>query len=328
MPVRDGEEDSFESSREKALELYEADKLFQAHRVLAALQKTQPDAFERRAADDKEFNDIWQQCTEAVRILEEMGVGDGWTLSYQGHGKTVWYKPWPGTDFHCLKAEAILEADMLSLLSIVYETDFHSEIFSFIDDLNEIKRLRYSRKIIHSLYKTPWPMKNRESLLFGYAVNGFDEDDCLLVCFRDADTKRDAFEQPSPFTDTVKMSVSIAGLLFEPISATRTRVVNIASVDPCVAAVPTTLINWVARAIFRATLQVLEEKSREIHNLPHAERMRTDPVYIELRAILKKYSELKNWEVDSRLESPSESVRERPKPPSRRFFSRASQHLS
>lgn len=80
-----------------------------------------------------------------------------------------------------------------------------------------------------------------------YAIDGYDEDNCWLVFFRDLEPEKDDLAWVEPTAGTTHMRVRYAGLLLEPIAPGRTRVVNIANLDAQVPLVTPKVLNWLGR---------------------------------------------------------------------------------
>jgi len=56
---------------------------------------------------------------------------------------------------------------MISLLSIVYETDLYPHLFPFISESELLLQPAESKKIVRFSIQPPWPLKPRETALFG-----------------------------------------------------------------------------------------------------------------------------------------------------------------
>lgn len=83
--------------------------------------------------------------------------------------------------------------------------------------------------------------------LLSLAVDGLDEDNCVLVLLRDIDSERDGYPGIEPLQESVRITVRIAGLLFQPTSRKTTRVLNIANVDFHLPIQPAPVVNWASR---------------------------------------------------------------------------------
>lgn len=56
---------------------------------------------------------------------------------------------------------------MLTLLSLIYETDFHCDTFKFFKQQELLARPSRARKFVRSIFGTPWPLQPRECMVYG-----------------------------------------------------------------------------------------------------------------------------------------------------------------
>ncbi|KAJ8902670.1 hypothetical protein NDN08_005990 [Rhodosorus marinus] len=281
-------------------ELYDEDKIFQAGRLLEGVISNGGESALERVRQHPRMSKIRQSCKDATDMMATMKKLDDWVICYNGKQTKVWYKAETGTKYKSLRSEAVLRADMISLLSIIYETDLHPDLFPFISESELLLQPARAKKIIRLSIQAPWPLKARETALFGYAVDGLDEDNCYFVYFREVVPEQDDCTPPAVPKDRVKMTVRRAAICFEPVSPTRTKVTTIANMDPAISFLTPAMLNWLSRAIFRLALRVFESKAQSIDRLPHASRLESGAIYVHLRERLHAFDQA-TWASHSRL---------------------------
>eukprot|EP00188_Purpureofilum_apyrenoidigerum_P001157 Plantae.Rhodophyta-Purpureofilum_apyrenoidigerum.ctg16119.p1 GENE.Plantae.Rhodophyta-Purpureofilum_apyrenoidigerum.ctg16119~~Plantae.Rhodophyta-Purpureofilum_apyrenoidigerum.ctg16119.p1 ORF type:complete len:347 (+),score=52.82 Plantae.Rhodophyta-Purpureofilum_apyrenoidigerum.ctg16119:66-1106(+) len=298
---------------EQALAFYDGDKLFQAMRAFERLEAAVNTAVGRgneiapqdrrvvekirhRLENDSQILEMKKRSKECLELLLACESTDGWEMKYDGQSTKVLYKREAGTPIHSVKAEGTISAEFLHLASLIYETDLYPQFWWFVREMKNIKKIGRCCKAIQGIYQAFWPIYDREVPLIGYAVDGFDEDNCMLLFFRSLqpdDTDRDgtAIGLPQKPSRSVRIDLKIAGMKFVPVGRNATKITLVCNLDPKIASVPVSLTNWATRSVFRASLRMLEVKANDLDGMPHMERMRNDPFYTWLSGRLDEYFE-------------------------------------
>mmetsp|Transcript_13756 Transcript_13756/g.24682 ORF Transcript_13756/g.24682 Transcript_13756/m.24682 type:complete len:366 (-) Transcript_13756:418-1515(-) len=295
---------------QEAIEYFRCDKHFQSSRALRALTKDAEDLEKGSASADgsaRRFLDaelskysevglIRQIEEEVLDALEMAKSEEHWELSYDGASAKVWYKQ--GTDgLHSFKAQGELVAPVVNLCALLNELELMKELFWFVKKVDTLQDLGRVRRTFHSMWALVWPLSDREAPLLGYGVDGMDEDDCFLTIARslrdsDIDAEGNKLIIPAIPRGTVRMQADLISFHFSPISPSRTLVTLVARVDPKLTIFPVALINWCSRFFIRLSLMILEEKARNIENLPHGAVMKSEErkdVYSWMQNRLEEY---------------------------------------
>mmetsp|Transcript_9033 Transcript_9033/g.27151 ORF Transcript_9033/g.27151 Transcript_9033/m.27151 type:complete len:347 (+) Transcript_9033:88-1128(+) len=298
---------------EQALAFYGADKLFQAIRVFEQLENSIGAAtgstselseserelveeIRHKLDNDASILEMKKRSKECFELLRDCDSTDNWEMRYNGQSTKVWYKREPGSAIHSVKTEGIISADFIRLASLIYETDLYPLFWWFVREMKDIKKLGRCCKAVHGIYQAFWPIYDREVPILGYAVDGFDEDNCLLLFFRslrpdDIDNEGNVIELPEKPPRSVRIDLNIAGMKFVPAGKNATKMTLICNLDPKIASVPAPLVNWATRSVFRASLRMLEVKANDLDGMPHIQRMQTNPFYTWLSERLNEYFE-------------------------------------
>lgn len=268
-----------------ALALYDADRLLDASRALAALAAAAPPAFEAALARDARVAALRADAAEVDRVYAALGsAGSEWVTCYAGAATTVEYRPEPDRVSHTMRASGVIRAPLRNVAALLNEPDLFPAVFWFVMRSEVVgRRGRFRRGADLTLYAPP-PLCNRDICMYGFAVDALDNDDCILVVSRDRCEADDVGAVPPPdgrdatSRRAVRASVHYSMFELRPVSPNVTNVRLIGNADPALAYVPMLLINWGSRVIMRFALRVLEARARDIDALPHAERL-GDPVY-------------------------------------------------
>lgn len=95
----------------------------------------------------------------------------------------------------------------------------------------------------------------------------------------------------SPPARHVRVDCNITGILLQPISPTKTKLIGISNLDPKLAIVPYWLINLVTKQIVYFLFQEFEKKSIQVSTSEEFQkRIREKPeIYQDLKQRLEKY---------------------------------------
>lgn len=330
-----------------AVTLYDADRLLDASRALEQALAGVPLAAAEAALNQvPKASQIRSDAAEVFRILQDMDSDDRWIRCYSGPNTCVDYRPEPHCDSHTMRAQGVLHAPLKNVAVLLNEPDLFPDLFWFVRRA-EVRgqKGRFKRAADLTLYAPP-PLSNRDVVLYGYAVDALDSDNCVMVVTRDR-CPSDGFAESdldSNCTDLnssecidnnskckekgnksiIRESSSWGGVqaivyyaMFElrPLSPDVTRVRLIANSDPKLPFVPMFLVNWGSRMVMRFALRMLEAKACNIESLPHANRL-SNPVYEWIENRLLSYWQTK----DSTDQQHSESNTSRNEDIARRSF--------
>lgn len=336
---------------QKAVELYHDDKLLQSARLIANVKEqvervlNNPEAIAKdteyatkvnNRLQDDDLRCIASEVAEVELLKKSLHSKAGWTLSYNGTQTKVWYRRETDKVSHSMLVEGQIRAPLLNLAALLYEADLYSELLWFVQKaviLKEAGRLR--RAAYFDLY-TPWPMYNREIAVYGYAVDGLDDDDnCVLVMsrsLRDSDgipiPEQYVNDDGTPRGRAVRAHLHFSGYELTPINPDITAVRFVFNADPQLSFIPTPLVNWASLTLCRWSLRAMESRARQLPPM-YEQRMKSKPIYDWFQSRLVEYWTLKgkadeyvarkshssdehrlsdNFDVDAVPDGPSRSV--------------------
>jgi len=289
---------------EKVLTLHSQDKLFQAHRMLEKIE-TSITLYKFQFADVAEslevvchaeeklntnetIKKIRSQIAETSQLLKLLQDDEGWIPLSTGKYKS-YYKKEQYSDLHSFKLSADLNASLLNLCVLIYEVDLYTTMFPYFKFVKEIAHPARCTKIVHWAIRTPWPISARESVVLGFAVDGLDEDDAILVHMKTID-KFDGVPLPTAPADVVRIDVHYGGFMFCPITEQKTRVTFCGNVDPKISFIPAWAMNWIGSKIATIFLRMLERFARRIKGSEHERRFQTDRKFYDwLEDLVQSY---------------------------------------
>lgn len=295
---------------QRVLDLHKSDKLLQSARLLEELQsevnatlsdspneakKSEAHAIQERLKQP-DVQRIVTEVAEVHNLKESLKSTNGWTLSYDGTETKVWYRREPNSSSHSMLVEGNIVAPLLNVAALLYEADLFSDLLWFIKHSIILKEVAALRRSAHFLLYAPWPLYDREVAIYGYAVDGLDEDDCIIVASRSLrdDDKVEIPPEIAAATGkrTVEAQVHFSGYELVPVTPSVTRVRCIFNADPKLAILPTPLINWASRMLCRWSLRAMESRAQ---NLPpnYQERKDTKPIYKWFESRLATYWQTK-----------------------------------
>lgn len=167
-----------------------------------------------------------------------------------------------------------------------------TDLLWFVTGSSVITQPGRFKRAAHIQLFAPWPLWSRDVTVYGFAVDGLDEDDCLLVVSRsvrpsDAAVPADAV--PPVGRRVVRADLIASGYELRPISPGVTRARFLFRANPKLAYIPMALINWASRMLCRWSLRAMESRARSIEGMPRSyqERLHTRPLYtwIESRLV-------------------------------------------
>lgn len=284
--------------------LYATDKILQCARLLKELNSTihtleagNPSdrviglLLRQNLEQQSYFKQALTDCAQLTTLLSALDDVRDWTLSYDGVDTKVWYRRETETSSHSVRIRGTLHAPLLNVLALVYEVDLYQSLFWFFSSstqlpVNHSSDLRLGAHVVTS---APWPLHDRDSVFYGFAVDALDEDRILVVCHSilDEDPVKNI---PSPASGVVRATCHDSGFELKPISPDVTEAHFVYNFDPHLPFVPMAVINWATRTFCRWSLRLLESRAQRLHEISsqYTSRMRA-PVYERIRLRLESY---------------------------------------
>ena len=118
--------------------------------------------------------------------------------------------------------------------------------------------------------------------MYARAIDGLDEDGCVLVLMRSFEDGGGDVTHPKPEARTTRITMKFGAIELFPTAQGRTRVRAIALLDPQIHVLPGWLINWVVTKVCYMGMRRWEhhaQKLRDNADGPHKHRMRENASY-------------------------------------------------
>ena len=95
---------------------------------------------------------------------------DDWKLKKDKDDIQIFVRKVPGSKFREFKATTILQAGMISVLSLMEDLDSYKQLFPALLEVKLLKQISSSEFIMYQLIKVPFPAENRDSVIRVKAV--------------------------------------------------------------------------------------------------------------------------------------------------------------
>jgi hypothetical protein len=113
------------------------------------------------------------------------GARGGWINCYAGASTRVDYRPDPDKVSHTMRAQGEIRAPLRDVAALLNEPDLFPSVFWFVTRVEVLGVQGRFKRAADLTFISPPPLSNRHVRLCGFAVDGLDEDDCVLVVSRD-----------------------------------------------------------------------------------------------------------------------------------------------
>jgi hypothetical protein len=283
----DGHSEEGLKLRDKCLALYADDKLLEA----ARLEKVLADKFPKVHSESyEELKPLRIAGENAERFHREFESTEGWSCVRQGSGPSdisVWIRHEPDNLLHTLRVEGELDAPTEFLLVLMNEITLFNLWLPFIGGSRELAMPSRCERYAWAKIWSPFPalVHHRDVCLYARAIDGLDEDGCVLVLLNSFDDGVDGVAQPDLEPRTTRVSLKFGTVELFPTAQGRTRVRVIALVDPKINVLPGWLINWVATKVCYLGLRRWEYRAQllrdDADDGPHKARMREKADYYQ-----------------------------------------------
>ena len=271
--------------RDKCLALYADDKLLEA----ARLEKELAQKFPKVHAESAEIlKPLRVAGEEAERFHKEFESTDGWTCVRQGNGPsdvTVWIRHEPGNVLHTFRIDCEVDAPAEFLLVLMNEITLFDVWLPFIGGSRELAIPSRCERYAWVKFWSPAPavVHHRDFCMYARAIDGLDEDGCVLVLMRSFEEGDGGVAQPAPEPRTTRISMKFGAIELFPVAQGRTRVRAIALLDPKIRVLPAWLINWVTTKVCYMGVRRWEHQAQKLRDGtddgPHKTRMRENAAY-------------------------------------------------
>lgn len=282
---------------ERVIELFNVEKTFAAEKALQELISSiqanlanETDE-QRRTLLEQELKDVEghavskQIVTDArdIReVIEAVEDKEGWILQKETKNCRICYRNVPGTPVHSLMIDGVMDVDIFSILAVVNETDLFSNWVPHLKVSQRLAQPGRCRQLAHFEVGLPWPVANRETVIYAYGSDVFEEHGFIAIRTRtqhsiDGITFAPGYELGKELLNTglppkkpsnVEVIIHMTGMIVQPIEEKKTRLVVIAHSDPQLAIVPYWLVNCVTRQF---AYKIFERMEKLAKNVPGSE---------------------------------------------------------
>ena len=248
--------------------------------------------------NSKEYQASFKKAQLGDSLLNEArSDNDTWkNVSKEKNGDGVWYREEKDTGIHSFKIVGTLEkTPMLDLACLLLELDLFKEWFPMCFRSKQTGAIsRYERCATFEV-TCPWPMSNREAVLWGFAIDDLEATRRCLIVAKDHSEKVGHVEVPETPKGVVRLGVNQCGYILEAVNPTTTRVIFIGNIDPKMN-LPEWLLNWATQKFCGVLMWQMHRGAKAAKNdpkSPYAERKKHE-IYDEF----KKRVAAMNYEKD------------------------------
>eukprot|EP00286_Rhodomonas_abbreviata_P028443 CAMPEP_0181298692 /NCGR_PEP_ID=MMETSP1101-20121128/5922_1 /TAXON_ID=46948 /ORGANISM="Rhodomonas abbreviata, Strain Caron Lab Isolate" /LENGTH=344 /DNA_ID=CAMNT_0023403739 /DNA_START=1 /DNA_END=1035 /DNA_ORIENTATION=+ len=281
-PVNIASQDEGKRMVEECMALFADDKVFQASRLERRIAAEFPDLHEENLEKLKKVSTC---AEEADRMCADLDGDEGWKCvreaAKEGDVK-VWYRPEKDCAIHALRVDAIADASLEYMLVLINEVTLFKEWLPFIGGSELLARPSRCERVAWWKMWSPAAalVQHRDCCLHGTAIDGLDEDGCVLVLIRGHEEGVHGVEHPELKPRTTRMEIKYAAVKLIPLPDGRTRVRAVGSVDPKLQVLPAWLINWIATKVCAVGMHMWESNAKRVEegkkDCAHRQRMRED----------------------------------------------------
>jgi hypothetical protein len=285
MASKDSESEGIKM-RDECIALYADDKLLQAARLEKELEKKFPKIHSESA---ETLKPIRVAGDEAQLFHDEFNSTEGWTCVRQGSSPedvNVWIRHEPGNALHTFRVEGEVDAPAEFLLVLMNEITLFDEWLPFIGGSRELAIPSRCERYAWVKFWSPAPavVHHRDFCMYGRAIDGLDEDGCVLVLMKSFEgTAECGAVEPPPEARTTRIAMKFGAIELFPIAKGRTRIRAIALLDPKIRVLPAWLLNWVSTKVCYMGLRRWEHRAQQLRDgaedVPHKARMREKSDY-------------------------------------------------
>ncbi|GAM22793.1 hypothetical protein SAMD00019534_059680 [Acytostelium subglobosum LB1] len=232
----------------------------------------------------KRFDRLRQESEECNNLLRMLENTDNWTDISNSDGIQTFYKD-NGGGMHSIRMEGIVDSSLFDICSTVLEVDLYHSWIPRLKDATQLADDSRFRKAIYCRVSCPWPVDDRDIVVYGYGIDLLEESNKVVVfarSFEDGDFE--GVDLPDVPTKTVRVDTKISGFVMQPISPTQTFVQVVSLTDPKMAFIPYWLLNFITNQFAHYLFVSLRRQTKSVASSPvYQERIKTNPLYNELK---------------------------------------------
>jgi len=269
------------------LDLNRVELAFQAGRLINDEKEIIPkdDSDVAKFLDSEECNILRADQKSIKKLLQEFEHIDTWNTIKSGGKNKFWYKLEEGLSSVYVALECIIESHIFTPLAILGEIDLFTTWVPLVKHARIFHDVSTLRKFIHLKVPLLWPISGRDIVIQGTGTVLRDKKACI-ICM--SSLKGDvSMGIPIPQKDKgdVRMTIHTGTVYMEYINENRTLFRWLFNMDPCLSAIPMTLINWGVKKGAGKLLERIQDRSKNFKGSPFEQRVKEKP---ELYDLVKK----------------------------------------
>ena len=240
------------------------------------------------------LEEVEDEYAHLMALLDACSSPD-WKLAKENRGITThWSTMGDEQPIVGIRVTGVIDCNLLAVMAVFRENELWSKWFSSrlshsetVEDLSRFCRAVYVRAKGLALISA------RDCLIVGRGFDLLQEAGAAVILVRDA-RPDETPPRPSVHPSDVRMSITMGGSLLIPDGPERTLVVLSGCVNPSLAVIPSSLINFVVKHFADTGFQLLVERCTDPKaQKEYAQLMQEAPhVYAEIAARLAKLHEL------------------------------------
>lgn len=172
-----------------------------------------------------------------------------------------------------IKFETELEANIVDIVSLIYETGKYPMWFPFCSAADILNQPGKAKKLVYMISSIP-VIANRDFLIYGFGINQMAEDRSILILCRSIEESSGIFKEEyrkKSHSKNVRGIIKVFGFKVSHLGANKVRVKGLMNFDPKVKFLPQSLINMVgenfAGDLFKKFVKISKNyKNSEYYN--------------------------------------------------------------
>lgn len=283
----------------KILNLFHSDKLFHAHRLVDALERSllacsEEDPGNIAAAEDArdllegrpEVDEVKRRVKHTVSLVSSMlSTNDEWMVVTENANTRSLYKDQVGETLHAFKLEGYIKAPMMAVVACINEVELYGEWMPFNIKGKTLTQISPWAKTVHANIAVPGRVvANRDFALLGFAVDALEHDAAFI--------SSDSWKSHPIYGEAPKKSGywSVRGEIWDtgfyivPVSPVQTYLVIHCVADIKMKLIPPSVMNWGMTKAVPTFFRRIRRKSEQIFSGNAAGKMKASVYHDAIRA--------------------------------------------
>jgi len=233
-------------------------------------------------------------------MLNHFSNNDGYKEIVESDYKYYIKKNRPGSV--TLKFEKLIEANMIDLISLIYEVNYYARWFPMVKSAKTLSQPEKSKKLCHFVHDLPL-ISDRDFVVYAFGVNRVQENRTILACSKSIYDDYDIFKDDyiKPGERKVRGNIYMFAFEIHLISHNKILVKCVSEIDPKIELIPQSFIDFGTKAMAKDLFQIITKicKNYQGSEFENKTPNETDKAfYNHLRAEAKKL-----YDMDSKKQS-------------------------